>query len=143
LSTPAIHERFDRAEGPHALSSRPLGLAFATVFALIGCSPLLHRGSVRWWAVGVSVGFATAALIFPALLNPLARVWTKVAAVLNRVLTLVAMALLFFLVITPAGLIRRIFVSDPLRCRIDPNAGSYWIERQPPGPAPDSMVNQF
>jgi hypothetical protein len=56
---------------------------------------------------------------------------------------LVSLALMFYLVITPFGLLRRLFVRDPLRRRIDKNCKSYWVERQPPGPSPESMAHQF
>jgi len=43
----------------------------------------------------------------------------------------------------PTGLIMRLFGKDPLRLRFDAEAKSYWIQREPPGPEPDSMRNQF
>ena len=53
------------------------------------------------------------------------------------------MGLLFYLTVTPTGLLMRLFGKDPLRLRFDPEAKSYWIERQPPGPAPETMRHQF
>jgi len=53
------------------------------------------------------------------------------------------MAVIFFAVMTPAGLIMRWLGRDPLRLALDRGATSYWIERRPPGPAPDTMRNQF
>jgi hypothetical protein len=53
------------------------------------------------------------------------------------------MGLLFYLTVTPTGLLMRLFRKDPLRLRFDPEAKSYWIERQPPGPAPETMRHQF
>lgn len=55
----------------------------------------------------------------------------------------VLLAILFFLVIAPIGLLLRLFGRDVLRLRRDPAAASYWIPRRPPGPAPDSMKSQF
>jgi len=55
----------------------------------------------------------------------------------------VAMAVLFYLLVTPLGLLLRLFGKDLLRLRGDKTASSYWIERQPPGPPPGTMVNQF
>jgi hypothetical protein len=53
------------------------------------------------------------------------------------------MGILFFLVITPAAILLRLFGKDPLRLHYDKSAASYWIPRDPPGPAPDTMANQF
>jgi hypothetical protein len=53
------------------------------------------------------------------------------------------MALLFFSTITPIGLLMRLTGKDSLRLRRDPAAASYWIAREPPGPPPEGMRNQF
>lgn len=82
-------------------------------------------------------------LHWPRLLHPVAWLGRKLADILGRAIGLFSLALLFYLVITPFGLARRIFVRDPMRRRIDKNCRSYWVERQPPGPAPESMAHQF
>jgi hypothetical protein len=53
------------------------------------------------------------------------------------------MGLMFFLVFTPMALLIRLRGKDLLRLRRDPEAPSYWIPRQPPGPAPDTLKQQF
>jgi hypothetical protein len=53
------------------------------------------------------------------------------------------MGFMFFIVVTPIGLLLRMLKKDILRLRIDRQAPSYWIPREPPGPAPESMKNQF
>ena len=58
-------------------------------------------------------------------------------------LGLLLLGVMFFVVLTPMGLIMRALGKDPLRLRMDRNAGSYWIDRRPPGPAPDTLNNQF
>jgi hypothetical protein len=62
---------------------------------------------------------------------------------LHHIVSPVALALVFYLAIMPTGLVMRLFGKDFLRLKRDPQAKSYWIERTPPGPAPDSMKNQF
>jgi hypothetical protein len=37
----------------------------------------------------------------------------------------------------------RLFGKDPLRLKRDPAAATYWIERTPPGPKPESLGDQF
>ena len=53
------------------------------------------------------------------------------------------MALIYFAVVTPTGLVMRALGKDPLRLKYDPDAQSYWIHRDPPGPERESMQNQF
>jgi hypothetical protein len=62
---------------------------------------------------------------------------------LHAVVNPIVMALLFFTTVTPIALILRAQGKDPLRLRRDPDARSYWIERRPPGPMPDTMPRQF
>jgi hypothetical protein len=62
---------------------------------------------------------------------------------LHRITTPVILALLFWITVVPTGLLMRAFGKDPLRLKFDRDARSYWIERTPPGPAPDSLRNQF
>jgi len=142
LANPSLHEQFDRTE-ERKLSDRPAGIGLACTFALVACAPLLRRGGVRWWALCVSGALLLVALLWPGVLHPVAWLGRKLADILSRVIGLITLALLFYLVITPFGLARRIFVRDPLRRRIDKSAKSYWVERQPPGPSPESMAHQF
>jgi hypothetical protein len=50
---------------------------------------------------------------------------------------------MFFAVMLPIGLLLRWRGKDLLRLKLDPAAPSYWIEREPPGPPPDTMRNQY
>jgi hypothetical protein len=62
---------------------------------------------------------------------------------LGRLVSPIVVGVLFFVVFTPFGLVMRAFGYDPLRLKADPRASTYWIERSPPGPAPESMKDQF
>jgi len=62
---------------------------------------------------------------------------------MGRVVTPVITALLFYLVVTPTGFLFRLWGKDPLRLALDTGVQSYWIERRPPGPPPETMSNQF
>lgn len=118
-------------------------MVFAVVFALFGLWPLVADEAVRWWALGLSAAFLGLALARPAVLQPLNRLWTKFGLLLHRLTNPVIMAVLFFLTIVPLGLIMRVLGKDSLFLIPDPQAKSYWIEREPPGPDPETMPNQF
>jgi hypothetical protein len=83
------------------------------------------------------------AWLSPAALAPLNRVWTRFGLLLHRIVSPVVLGVMFFVVVTPMGLIMRALGKDPLRLRFDRDARSYWIDRRPPGPAPDTLNNQF
>lgn len=137
------HESFERAEQVKGSSDRAFGLTFAVVLAVLaGLSA--WRGGPSWpYSLGAAAAFALAALAVPGLLAPLNRVWLKFGLLLHKLTTPLVLALLFCLVVTPTALILRLLGKDPLRLGTDEEAASYWIERQPPGPAPNTMPNQF
>ena len=125
-------------------SDRAFGYVFAAVFAIVAAWPVVFgEGGLRWWAVAVAGVFLVLALMLPRVLAPLNRLWLRFGLLLHRVVNPLVMGLLFFLVLTPMGLIARACGKDFLRLRRDPGAASYWLPRQPPGPAPDGMRNQF
>jgi hypothetical protein len=53
------------------------------------------------------------------------------------------MGLLFFGAVLPTGFVMRALGKDPLRLKIEGNRESYWVKRRPPGPAPETMKDQF
>ncbi len=121
-------------------SERSFGIVFAVVFALVAGWPLAYGAEPRYWAAGIATAFLVLALAWPSPLAPLNRLWFRFGMILGRIVAPVVMALVYFLVVTPTGLIMRLRGHDLLRQRRDPSAKSYWIERdQPVG----SMKNQF
>ena len=138
------HERLTREEpGPSRGSDRAFGLAFAAVFTIVGLFPLVLGHSPREWALAVAGALLAVALVYPRALSPLNRVWFHMARFLHRIVSAVALALLFTLAVTPTGLMMRLLRRDPLRLRRDGEAASYWIAREPPGPSPRSMERQY
>jgi hypothetical protein len=91
----------------------------------------------------VAALFLAAALLRPALLNPLNRLWLKFGLLLHRVVNPIVMGLLFYGTVWPTGLVMRALGKDLLRLKRQPEAHSYWIVRAPPGPAPETMKDQF
>lgn len=102
------------------------------------------RGGHAWqWTGAIAVLFLVATLIYPAALKPLNRAWLKFGLLLHKVVSPVMMAFVFFGAVLPTGLIMRALVKDPLKLNWLPDADSYWIDRLPPGPTPESMKDQF
>ena len=143
MATSGLHEDFSRAEHVKAGSDRSFGFVFAGFFAIVG-SLSAWRGHTGWhWALPVAALFLVVALTRPGLLAPLNMLWLKLGLLLYKVMNPLVLGLLFFVTIMPIGLIMRAFGKDFLRLRLDRNASTYWIDRQPPGPPPQSMRNQF
>jgi hypothetical protein len=138
-----MHEDLDRRHDVKPSSDRAFGLVMSVAFAMIAVAPLRHGLPVRVWAAGLSAAFALPALLAPAVLRPLNVGWSRIGMALHRVTSPVAVAIVFYLAVVPTGLLMRASGKDLLRRRRDPAAGSYWIPRVPPGPAPESMKQQF
>jgi len=137
------HENVFRNDGVVGPSDRLVGFLFAVVFLVIGTLPLLSMRSPRWWAIAVSLAFAVLAVAIPRVLAPLNRLWMKFGELLHRVVSPVALGVMFFTTVTPTGFIMRAVGKDPLRLRREPGASTYWIPREPPGPRGESLKDQF
>lgn len=137
------HESLNRVEDIQGSSNRAFGFVFTTFFAIVAVLPWAFGGSLRIWALVVAGLFLFVALAAPAALTPLNRVWVKFGLLLHRVVSPIILGVMFFLVITPIGLVMRLLGKDPLRLQFHRSAGTYWITREPPGPAPQSLKDQF
>jgi len=143
MATSQMHEDFSREEHVKAGSDRGFGLVFAGFFALISALSW-WRGHTGWhYLLPIAVVFAVVAYTYPSLLAPLNRLWLKFGLLLYKVMNPLVLGLLFFVTIMPIGLVMRAFGKDFLRMKLDRSAKSYWIDRAPPGPPPQSMKNQF
>jgi len=136
-------EAFERDEQIVVGSDRSFGLVMAGAFALLTALNGWHAGRIWPWTAGLAAIFLVAALLRPALLNPLNRIWLKFGLLLHKIVNPVIMALLFYGTVLPTGLVMRAMGKDLLRLKREPDADSYWIVRAPPGPAPDTMKDQF
>ncbi|MGB0670248.1 MAG: SxtJ family membrane protein [Rhodospirillales bacterium] len=138
-----FHENLAREDEVKVGSERSFGIVFAVVFAFIGLVPLFKGVEPRWWSLGVGTVFLALAFLAPKTLTPLNKLWFRFGLLLHHIVNPIIMGLLFFLTITPIGLIMRALGKRPLNLPFEPDKPSYWIDRDPPGPAPESMKQQF
>ncbi len=72
-------------------------------------------------------------IIFPQACIPLYQGWLRVAAIMNKTVIAILLILIYFLVITPAGLLRRLLSGTTIMpLKPDKQADSYWVERETP-----------
>jgi hypothetical protein len=69
--------------------------------------------------------------------------WTRLAVLISKVTNPIMTGLVFYVLFTPLAVILRLMGKDPLRLKVEPAAKTFWIPRDPPGPAPETMRNQF
>ena len=120
-------------------SNRSFGIVFFIVFLLIALYPLTYSGELRIWSVIISLTFLVLGLLNSKILAPLNKLWFKFGIFLGKIISPLIMIIIFFLVVTPIGLIMRLFGKDIMNLKYNKNQ-SYWIKKNGPK---SKMKNQF
>src|SRR4051795_11025933 len=145
--SPRTHEDFEEHVALRTASDRKFGLWVGGILAAVGLVRLLlHLPAVGVLAPAmIVVGLVLVSLGLTAAhrLAPLNRAWTRLGLVMFKVVSPAVLFLLYATVFVPVGGLMRAKRYDPMRRRREPEAASYWILREPPGPAPETMVNQY
>jgi hypothetical protein len=138
-----FHERLAREHEVKSGSDQGFGLVMAAACTLIaGWGFWSTSSNWPYWSVAASA-FLITALLWPALLAPLNRLWFRFGRLLHRVVNPLVMGLLFFVVITPVGLLMRVLGKRPLPLTFDREATSYWRERSTRKMQPGPMTKQY
>ena len=120
-------------------SNRSFGTVFFVVFVLIAFYPLINQDEIRIWSLVLSLLFLILGLLNSRILTPLNLLWFKLGMFLGKIFTPILMGLVFFLVVTPTGIIMRMLKKDLLNLK-KKNSKSYWLERKT---TRSDMRNQF
>ncbi len=128
---------------PALPSNRSFGWTFTGVFIFGGLYSAWRGGP--WLGALLVLALVTAAVTLTkeSWLTPLNRAWMKFGELLGRVVSPVVLGVIFFAVFTPVGAIMRRCGRDAMSRRLDAAARSYWVERDPPGPAESSFRDMF
>jgi hypothetical protein len=122
---------------------RKFGLTIGGVFVLLGLLFLLRHRSSYPLFLGAGAGLTALAVIWPRALKYVYIAWMALAFTLGLVMSNVILVLFFFLVVTPIGLLARLFQKDFLARKWDKQAASYWIQRPPEMRTAGSYERQF
>ena len=120
-------------------SNRSFGIVFFVVFLIIATYPLINGNELRLWSLIISLVFLFLGLVNSKILNPLNKLWFKFGIFLGKIISPLVMGIIFFLVVTPIGLLMRLLNKDLLNIKFNDNT-SYWIEKTDPK---SKMKNQF
>jgi hypothetical protein len=144
--TASLHEDYRRPETVKGSSDRGFGLTVGGILLLIAAVRVWRHagyGAIELVLGAVGLCLIVLALVRAQSLSGLNRAWTRLGLVLFKVVNPVVLALIYLITIVPIGLLLRASGHDPLRLKRDPSASTYWVKREPPGPAPETMINQF
>jgi hypothetical protein len=125
------------------VSNRKFGFTVGGILVVLGALPLLKRHPPSLTLAGIGAALVLFAWAFPAALGPLNKLWMRLGDWLHRIVSPLVLGIVFFAVVTPMGLIRRIFHRDPLHLRFRKDLASYWRQRAQGELTPQSLKNQF
>ena len=120
-------------------SNKSFGIVFFIVFLLIATYPLLKGNDVRVWSLLISFGFLILGLMNSKILSPLNKLWFKFGLILGKIISPLIMGIIFFVVVTPIGVVMRVLKKDLLNLKYNQKE-TYWIEKTGPK---SKMKNQF
>ena len=120
-------------------SNRSFGIVFFIVFLIIALYPLTYSEEIRIWSTIISLIFLVLGLFNSKILTPLNKLWFKFGIFLGKIISPIIMGIIFFLVVTPIGLLMRLLGKDLINLKYNNNK-SYWIEKKGPK---SKMKNQF
>ena len=121
-------------------SNKSFGIVFSIVFLLIAIYPLINSEGLRVWSLIIAIIFLFLGLINSKILTPLNKLWFKFGILLGKIVSPIIMGVIFFLVVTPIGLLMRLFGKDVLNLKLNKKESSYWVEKVGPK---SKMKNQF
>ena len=120
-------------------SNRSFGLVFFIFFLIVSIYPLINDQSIRYWALIASIIFLIFGLLNSKILTPFNKLWFRFGILLGKIISPLIMSIIFFLVVTPIGLLMKILGKDLLNLKYNNNK-TYWIEKTGPK---SKMKNQF
>ena len=120
-------------------SNKSFGIIFAIFFLILSLYPLTNAQDIRTWAVILSILFFILGLINSKILTPVNLLWFKFGLLLGRIFSPIIMGIIFFFIVTPIGIIMKVFKKDLLNLKYN-NKKTYWIEKTGPK---SKMKNQF
>ena len=113
----------------HNENNKSFGILFFIVFLLIAIWPLINSESIRIWSIIISTLFLILGITNSKILTPLKRGWIKLGEILGKVVAPIIMGFIYFIIITPIGILMRLFGKDLLNIKLNKNK-SYWIKRE-------------
>ena len=122
---------------------RQFGITMGIVLALLGGLLLWREKDYYFYFLMLSIAFFFIGLALPVLLKPIHKIWMTLAILMGWVVTRVIMIALFYLVVTPIGLLTRLCGKDFLNIKSEKNVNSYWIPRKTIKADKKKYENQF
>ena len=120
-------------------SNKSFGIVFFIVFLIIAFWPFVSFSMFKIWPLIISIIFLILGLMNSKILSPLNKIWFKFGILLGSIVSPIVMSIIFFVIITPIGIIMKILGKDLLNKKYN-KQNSYWIIKDN---SKNSMKQQF
>ncbi len=110
-------------------NNRSFGILLFLFFMVISLWPLLSKNEPRMWSLVIAIIFLVLVIFNPKLLSPLTKLWIKLGEIIGKFISPIIIGLIFFLILTPIGLLMKMFKKDLLNLKFSKN-DTYWVKRK-------------
>ena len=110
-------------------SNRNFGLVFFIVFLIVALWPLKNEEDIRLWSLTLSIIFFILGILNSKLLTPLNKLWFRFGILLGSIVSPIVMGIVYFVVVTPVGILMRLLGKDLLKTNKKKNVPTYWMKR--------------
>ena len=121
-------------------NNRGFGILFFVVFFIISIWPILNDGNLRIWSMIIALIFLILGLLNSKILTPINKAWINFGFFLGRIFSPIIMGFIYFLIVTPTGIIMKLLNKDLLKLRYDKKSNTYWFVKKEIN---SNMKNQF
>ena len=138
----AISEEIKNIKGDKS-DWKKFGITMGIILAIIGFFLLWEKNNYFEYSFLLAATFLITGLFLPYVLKPVYKAWMALSVVMGFIMTRVIMVIIFYLIVTPIGLIASMTGKNFLDMKIDKSAKSYWIVREKAQKVKSDYERQF
>ena len=125
------------------MTIRKFGLIALIFFGCLSGLGLWREKTLPFYLFGLLSALGLGFILIPNSLKPVYEAWLKIAHFVGRVFTAFFLSFVYYFVITPAALIKRLFGGAPLPVRPDKKSSSYWVTRDEPVQPKERFIKRY
>ncbi len=122
---------------------RKFGLIALVFFGCLCILGILLKRALPIYLFGFLSAVGLGFIVIPSTLRPFYSLWLKIGHTLGRIMTTLMLTLAYYLVITPSGLVKRLFGGTPLPIKPDKQVSSYWVARTEPAQPKERFLKRY
>ena len=122
---------------------RKFGIIALLFFGILCAVGIWRQKPVPIYLFGFLSCLGLGLILIPETLRPVHQAWLKIAHFIGQMITTLMLAIAYYVVITPAALLKRLFGGRPLPLSTDPDASTYWVSRDEPAQPKERFYKRF